>query len=104
MLTKLLLVRKGSVKSTLLSRMGADKFSEGDPIPVSPRTWSDENGLSHYGYLLQKMSNQDIKGIEKWIRENDPDAMRLYDYDTEADNPLETALGNVGLRVNESGE
>lgn len=103
-LYRLLLVRKASARSTLLDRMGASKFLEGEPINVSPRTWPDEAGVSHYGYRLKDISLKELQELEKWIADNDPEAITFHSYDSEANEPLTEALNSVGLRVNEAVE
>lgn len=103
-LNKLLLVRKASARSTLLDRMNVSRFVEGEPLNISPKTWPDEAGISHYGYVLKDISVKELNQLQDWISNNDPEAVTVQDYNVEADNPLESALAYVGLRINEAAE
>lgn len=103
-LHKLLLVRAASSNSTLLDRIGVSHFLEGDPLSISPRTWADEAGVSHYGYKLKDISLKEVTELEKWIAGNAPEAITLHNMDPEADDPLAQTLDSVGLRINESAE
>lgn len=106
-INKLMLVRKAAVNSTLLDRMGASKFLKGEPVAVSPQTWNDEAGESHYAYSLQGMLIKDLAELDNWIQANEPTgAISFHELNDEADKPIdiEAALARVGLRINEAVE
>lgn len=100
-INKLLLIRKASIRSTLLERMGVSKFAAEKPIAVSPKTWADENGESHYAYVLTGMSVGELKELEKWISLNLGEEATLHNFPDEKNNVID-ALSAVGLRINES--
>lgn len=109
-LTKLMLVRKAAAKATLLEQMGASKFIQGGESPkvlnVSPISWHEEAGLSHYGFILnQDFSLKDLEALEKWCKENEPTgAITFHNVDLESADPIKDALAYVGLRINEVAE
>lgn len=104
LLNKLLLVRKAAARSTLLDRMGASKFSSGEPVAVSPLTWDIEAGHSHYAYLLKDMTVKDLAELDKWVKENEPEALTFHTIDLEAEAPVVAVLEKIGLRINEAAE
>ena len=98
MISKLLLVRQSEIDSTLVERAGCSAFVVGDPLKISPISWGDEDGLSHYGFVLQKMKLDDLKELEKWIAKNGSEGVSLHEFDESVDK----SIANVGLRINKS--
>lgn len=97
MIKKLLLVRKNDVESDLPDKAGLTPFLKGKPLPVSPKVWAEESGLSHYAYPLE-LKLKDFEKLQKWV--NDHPASTLLDVSSNADD----ALAGVGLRVHPSAE
>lgn len=108
-LKKLLLIRKKDVRANLLDQSGFAQFSKGKPIPVTPKTWNDEQGISHYGYVLEGLMLKDLEALKKWELANNTSTVLSYDKVVEEDRKsreqtLEEVLDSVGLRINELAE
>lgn len=93
MIRKLLIIRKAKMRSTLLEE--AEIKYVGSPINVSPSSWREEDGLSHYGYVLE-LKLKEFQRIKAWL----PEYATLLDL---PEDP-ETALATVGLRVHPDAE
>lgn len=99
MIQKLLLVRTANSKSTLLDSSGVKSFA-GEPIPVSPLSWNDEAGLSHWGFELKGMKLKDFQALEKWA--GTAEGVSIIEHSEGGD--VATTLAGVGLRINKSAE
>lgn len=95
---KLLLIRTGKMRAQRLSDAGLDKFLKGEALPVSPKAWADEAGLSHYAFELGGFKLKDWAHLEHWVSQNGD--VTLLDMPPKFTK--EQALASVGLRVNES--
>lgn len=106
MINKLFLVRTADIDSSLTDRAGVQAFLKGKPIPISPLTWREEDGLSHWGFILGDIRPLKVlKDLEAWVQRNasNPESpgITLHDYDPE--KGVEDTLSGLGLRVNEAG-
>jgi hypothetical protein len=97
MIHKLLLVRVGDMRSDLVDQAGVRAFA-GSPLNVSPLAWSDEAGLSHYGFELKDLKLKDVESLRKWA--NGQNGVTLLDHEGD----VAATLATVGLRINESAE
>lgn len=98
MINKLLLVRQTDIDSSLTERAGVGAFLKGKPLPVSPLTWREEDGLSHYGFVLEGMKLADLKELEDWIKRNGSEGVTLHEHEGD----VAATLAGVGLRVNDA--
>lgn len=99
MIQKLLLVRTANSKSDLLDSAKVKSFA-GEPIPVSPLSWNDEAGLSHWGFELKDMKLKDFQALEKWAETADGVTVLSH----EDGSNVAATLAGVGLRINKSAE
>lgn len=96
MINKLLLVRKFNASSDFLSRNNLIPFCSQEPLKISPIAWCEEEGITHYGYILQGMKVEDFNRLLELVKTNDYLCVLPYE-----GNPLKS-LHSVGLRINES--
>ncbi len=107
MLTKLLIYRKNKIKSDTISGSDLASFVTGDVLNISPRTWDDAHGLSHYGFVLEGINLKKLEVLTQFEKDH-PNCTILDMYVMEDKKPkarsiLET-LATVGLRINELAE
>lgn len=100
MINKLLLIRTQDIDSSLTERSGAATFVKGEPIPISPKAWNEEAGLSHYGFVLEGMKLKNLKELETWIKDNGSEGVQLHEYSP--DTGVDKALASIGLKINKS--
>jgi hypothetical protein len=98
MIRKLLIVRKAKMKADLIDNSGLKPFIKGKHLPVSPRAWLEEAGLSHYGFVLE-LKLKDYQAVVKWCNSL-PQSSYVTLLDMNEDP--ETSLKSVGLIVHPS--
>lgn len=99
MIKKLLLVRKANSKSTLLEEAGVAAFAKGKPLQVSPLKWREEDGISHFGYVLNDVKLKELTSLNDYIAANE--GLTAVDL---IDNNVDKTLENYGLRQNKAAE
>lgn len=96
MIQKLLLVRKVNSRADLLDEAGVRSFAAGDPLKVTTKAWSDEHGISHYGFVLKGLDLDAFEKLEEFV--NTGEGLTLLDHEGD----VAATLASVGLRINES--
>lgn len=95
-LNRLVLVRKANSRSTLIDESGLKGNMSGDPLNISPLSWDEEDGLSHYGYILNGLKLGDIEDLLKWAVNKEGVTVHPIEEGVSVDE----TLGSVGLRIN----
>ena len=96
MISKLLLIRKANSRSTILDEANAKPFVKGDVLNISPQAWHEEEGVSHYGFVLSGMKLDDLHSLQQWVGEQT--GITILDHTDDVTN----TLASVGLRVNQA--
>lgn len=101
------LVRQKYVRPTLLEEYGLTSFCKTEPIPVYPLyVWKPENGLSHYGYLLEDLYIDDLEALKEVVNHHGKSSIltvNLIKDETTGkmrEQTVEEALKEVSLQVN----
>lgn len=102
MINKLFLSRVKKTNVDTYKELGIDTLIVGNPISVSPIAWREEDGLSHYGVVLN-MKFKQFKQVESVIRECDTLLDLEMDKGTKTPD-IDATLKKVGLRVHPSDE
>ena len=98
MITKLLLIRKKMMTSTLIAESGLQPLVVGEPLNVSPLAWAEESGLSHFAFKVEFKFKQ-LALVAGFADSVDARLLHLSEKD-EIDE--EKALAAVGLRIHPS--
>lgn len=98
MFAKLVLCRVKYCSPHLLDSFAA--FVDGEPLPVLPQAWGDEDGLSHYGFTLKGMGLKDVERLREFAAKSQNGAVTVHDLgDSKKTRSAEEALASVGLRI-----
>lgn len=97
MISKLLLIRKKDIKSDLLDKSGFKGFLKGKPVAVQPQVWGEEDGISHYAFLLEGLKLKDWTALKTWNA--DPKSVEALILDVPKDGDVTMALASVDLKI-----
>lgn len=98
--TKLLIIRKKYVTPTLLEESGLKQFCKTDPLKIYPLyDWQPENGITHYGYLLEGLKLDDLEKLKKFV-DSCPKSSRIIIDIRQGETHLEALAREVSLQIN----
>lgn len=101
---RLLLIRRKDVKASLINESGFGKFVIMEPIPIQPLAWSENQGLSHYAYLLEGLMLKDLEALSEWeAKHTGATLLTFAKKEDKSYQTIEEALAAVGLGIAELG-
>lgn len=67
---RLLLILKKYVQPDTIAESGLAPFLKSEPLPIYPLYgWREEDGLSHYGFILEDLYLEDLELLTKFVEE-----------------------------------
>lgn len=101
---RLLLIRRKDVKASLINESGFGSFVKLDPIPVAPLAWAPNQGLSHYGYVLQDLKLADLEKLDEWeAKHTGATVLSFNRKEDKSEESVDEVLAKVGLGIGKLG-
>ena len=98
MFSKLVLCRVKFCRPDILGEFA--QFAQGEPLAIVPAAWGDEEGLSHYGFVLSGMGLRQVTALKEYCDASPKSSLTCHDLGSgKASRTVEEALQAVGLRL-----